>query len=203
MGVAGSKWLRPIRLLQSHGVPDCQQWKMLSPDRCRVVAGKNSAALYVHGSRVNESILHQELTAKLSQYKQEARVTISTSPVHQTHQITPIRTFLSTPNKPSHSGGSSHPGSQSSNESSKIQLPLDRKTPVSSFLLPTAPPPSPGEYLEASELPLEPNKQSLPPPPSSPHPLSWPNLNAAGGPPPIIITPADDQVCLDTLQYYL
>ena len=172
---------------------------MLSPESCRVVAGKNSA-IYIRGSslvpKVSDSLaLHKELSAKLSQYKREARVTctganLSSSPTNDdTEHNTPLSTqLLSTPSKV-HSGGSSHLSS-GSQDSSKVQLPFNRNTPVSSFLLPTAPPPSPGDYLETSELPLDPSQlhqqQSHPPSHSQllcPHPMK---------PPPIIVTPAPE-----------
>ena len=51
--------------------------------------------------------------------------------------------------------------SEYSNES-KVQLPLERPTPSSSFLLPLAPPPSPGNLLMDSELPLEPSPSYIP-----------------------------------------
>lgn len=171
---------------------------MLSPECCRVVAGKNSA-IYTRGSslapKVSDSVaLHKELSAKLSHYKKEARVACavtSTSPTDDgCEHNTPLSTqLLSTPNK-IQSGGSSNL-SFGSQDSSKVQLPLDRNTPVSSFLLPTAPPPSPGDYLETSELPLDPSQlhqqESRPPPHSQL--LLCPR---AMKPPPIVVTPAPE-----------
>ncbi|XP_019852517.1 PREDICTED: uncharacterized protein LOC109582287 isoform X2 [Amphimedon queenslandica] len=169
---------------------------MLSPESCRVVAGKNST-IYTRGSSLSPKVsdvvaLHKELSAKLSYYKKEAKCTgtFSSPTDNGGEHNTPLSTqLLSTPNK-IHSGGSSNI-STGSQDSSKVQLPLDRNTPVSSFLLPTAPPPSPGDYLETSELPLDPSQlhQQQSQPPLHSQLLLCPHVMK---PPPIIVTPAPE-----------
>lgn len=86
--------------------------------------------------------------------------------------------------------------SQYSNES-KVQLPLERPTPSSSFLLPLAPPPSPGNLLMDSELPLEPSPSHIPPSQATLY-LNEPIITDK--PPHSITQPSDPHIATNTRQ---
>lgn len=95
-----------------------------------------------------------EVAKKLKRYKENAEKTNFELP--SSGRTTPLLTvpgdFITSPRHSSSIGGSS----RGSNES-RIELPLQRHTPLSSFMLPSAPPPTPGDdMILDTESPISP-----------------------------------------------